>query len=357
MNSLVGVEKQRLLIGEFRLASGATLPQVALAFETYGRLAADGRNAILVTHGYTSSAHAAGRYSAADAQPGWWDGAIGPGKAIDTERFFVVCSNMLGSSYGSTGPASIDPRTGRPYGPEFSEIELEDIVAAQRRLLEALGVRHLIAVAGVSYGGFQAFQWCVSFPDFVDGLCAVCSAPQGRGPDTVAQTAAALAADPNWKQGRYYETAGVFETMRALRLRTLMRYGYREALSERLPDPASREATLHRMAADWAREFDANSLLVLGRAAARFDVTADFSRIRARLLYVLSSTDTLFPPTLAPEVMAKLRAADVAAEYAALDSTHGHVASSTEPDKWTPALRRFLARLCGPRAGERIKQH
>jgi len=343
--SLIGVEKQRLTIGELRLVSGATLPQVTLAFETYGRLAAGGRNAILVTHGYTSSAHAAGRYGAADPQPGWWDGVIGPGKAIDTDRFFVVCSNMLGSSYGSTGPASINARTGRPYGPDFPEIELADIVAAQRLLLKALGVTHLIAVAGVSYGGFQAFQWGVSFPDFVDGLCAVCSAPQGRGPDTVAQTTAALAADPHWNGGRYYDTGGVFETMRALRSQTLSRYGYRESLAERFPDPAARDAELQRLAADWASEFDANSLLTLGRAAARFDVTAEFSRLRAKVLYVLSATDKLFPPALAPEVMAKLRASGVDAEYAALESTHGHVASSSEPDKWAPALRRFLARV------------
>jgi len=347
MNSLVGVERQRLALGEFRLIDGRTLPQLVLAFETYGRLALDGRNAILVTHGYTSNAHAAGRYAAADPQSGWWDGVIGPGKAIDTDRFFVVSSNMLGSSYGSTGPGSIDPRTGRPYGPDFPEIELADIVAAQHRLLRTLGVGHLLAVAGVSYGGFQAFQWGISFPDFVDGLCAVCSAPRGRGPTAVEQTTATLASDPRWNGGRFYDTGGVFETLRGLRLRTLTQYGYQQVLSERLADAAERDAALERLATDWAREFDANSLLTLGRAAARFDVEAQFSRLRAKLLYVLSTTDKLFPPTLAPEIMGKLRAAGVEAEYFALESAHGHVASTSEPEKWSPALRRFLARLAG----------
>ena len=345
MSDLIGVERQRLALGEQRLVGGAVLPQVALAFETYGRLAADGGNAILITHGYTSSAHAAGRYEADDPQPGWWDGVIGPGKAIDTERYFVLCSNMLGSSFGSTGPASIDPRTGRAYGPDFPEIELADIVTAQRRLLESLGIRHLVAVAGVSYGGFQAFQWGVSFPEFADGLVVVCSAPLGRGPDTVAQTAAVLANDPNWHGGRYYESGGVFETMRALRLRTLSNYGYREALARRIPDPEERDLALAQLAADWARQFDANSLLVLGRAAARFDVTAELSRLRAKILYVLSTTDTLFPPSLGPEVMTRLRAAGVEAEHLRLESTHGHIASSSDAEKWAPALRRFIAGL------------
>jgi homoserine O-acetyltransferase/O-succinyltransferase len=257
----------------------------------------------------------------------------------------VICSNMLGSSYGSTGPASTDPRTGLPYGPDFPEIELADIVTAQRRLVQALGVVHLIAVAGVSYGGFQAFQWGVSFPEFVDGLCIVCSAPQGRGPSAVQQTAATLAADPLWNGGRFYETGGVFETMRALRLRTLMQYGYQEALGERVAEASAREAELQRLAATWAREFDANSLLTLGRASARFDVEPEFAKLRAKVLYVLSTSDKLFPPTLAPEVMAKLRAAGVDADYFALESTHGHVASTSEPDKWAPALRRFLSRI------------
>jgi homoserine O-acetyltransferase len=345
MDSLIGVEKQRLALGAFPLVSGTVLPQVALAFETYGRLAPDGRNAVLVTHGYTSSAHAAGRHAAADAQPGWWDGVIGPGKAIDTERCFVICSNMLGSSFGSTGPASIDPRTGLPYGPDFPEIELADIVAAQRRLVQALGVEHLIAVAGVSYGGFQALQWGVSFPESMDGICVVCSAPQGRGPSAIQQTTATLAADPHWNGGRFYETGGVFETMRALRLRTLTQYGYQEALAGRIADAAAREAELQRLAAAWAREFDANSLLTLGRASARFDVVPEFAKLRAKVLYVLSTSDKLFPPTLAPVVMAKFRTAGVDADYFALESAHGHVASTSEPDKWAPALRQFLGRI------------
>ncbi len=152
------VEDRNFPIRDFRLQNGAVMPEAKIAYETYGRLARDGRNAVLITHGYTSSHHAAGRNPANANQPGWWDGLIGPGKAIDTDKLFVVASNMLGSSFGSTNGASLDPRTGKPYGPDFPPITVRDIVAAQKALLDMLGVRHLAAVAGPSYGGYQAFN-------------------------------------------------------------------------------------------------------------------------------------------------------------------------------------------------------
>src|SRR5271166_1769111 len=161
LGDLGTVEDQSFVIPNFRLQNGAVMPQAKIVYETYGRLAADGRNVALITHGYTSSHHAAGRNPANSNLPGWWDGLIGPGKAFDTDRLFVVSSNMLGSSFGSTNGASIDPRTDRPYGPDFPAITVRDIVAAEKALLDALGVKHLLAVAGPSYGGYQAFQWAV----------------------------------------------------------------------------------------------------------------------------------------------------------------------------------------------------
>ena len=151
------VEDRNFPIRDFRLQNGVVMPEVNIAYETYGRLAAGGQNGVLVTHGYTSSHHAAGHNPANGDQPGWWDGLIGPGKAIDTDKLFVVSSNMLGSSFGSTNGASLDPATGQPYGADFPAIAVRDIVAAQKLLLDRLGVRHLVAVAGPSYGGYQAF--------------------------------------------------------------------------------------------------------------------------------------------------------------------------------------------------------
>jgi homoserine O-acetyltransferase len=161
---------------DFRLHNGELLPEVTIAYCTRGRLAAGGRNAVLVTHGYTSGHRMI--EPGAGSSEGSWHALVGPGAPIDTDRCFVVCSNMLGSSYGSSNAASRDPRTGRPYGSRFPHITLADIVTAQHRLLEHLGVRHLRAVVGPSYGGFQAFQWAVTFPDAMDGIVPVVSSPR-----------------------------------------------------------------------------------------------------------------------------------------------------------------------------------
>jgi len=328
---------------DFRLQNGAVLPEASLAFETYGKLAADGRNAVLVTHGFTSSHHAAGKYQTSDEAVGWWDALIGPGKAIDTDKLFAVSSNMLGSSYGSTNPASINPKTGKPYGPGFPEISLVDIVTAQKRLLDHLGVKHLVAVAGPSYGGYQTFQWGVTFPDAMDGLVAVVSAPAGSGGQAAVDTfVASLAKDPNWNGGWYYEKGGILPTMLALRVATLKRYGIDAQLAPKFPDAVEREGAIRKVAEPWAREFDANGMIALRRASVRYNAEKDFKKIKARLLYVLSSTDALFPPSIAPAVMANLKAAGVDATYFQLESPYGHLASGLDAAKWAPALKRFM---------------
>jgi homoserine O-acetyltransferase len=340
------VVKRTWTTRDFRLESGHVLAELTLAFEKYGRLAADGRNAILVTHGFTSSQHAAGKYSPDDAKGGWWDGLIGPGKALDTNRYFVVASNMLGSSYGSTAPASVDPRTGRRYGPDFPDITLRDIVAAQKAVLDALGVKHLVAVAGPSFGGYQAFQWAVTYPEAMHAIVAVVTAPRGSGgPEAVETLRKRLATDPAWNGGWHYDRGGIVETLAALRVETLQRYGTSELLARTIADPAAREAELRRQAEAWAREFDPNSLLTLRKASVRFDAERDFDKIRAKVLYVLSRTDKLFPPSIAPGVMDKLAKAGVQASYFEIDTELGHVASGHEWAKWGPTLQRFVEAL------------
>jgi homoserine O-acetyltransferase len=331
---------------DFRLESGVILPELTLAYERYGSLAADGRNAILVTHGFTSSQHAAGKHSPADEAAGWWDGLIGPGKAIDTHRYFVVASNMLGSSYGSTAPASLNPKTGRRYGPDFPDITLRDMVAAQKAMLDALGVKHLVAVAGPSFGGYQAFQWAVTYPDAMRGIVAVVTAPKGGGgPEAVETLRKRLATHPSWNDGWYYDRGGIVDTMTAIRVETLQRYGTNEVLARTIADPAAREAELRRQAAAWAKDFDPNSLVTLRKASVRFDAARDVVKIRAKLLYVLSSTDKLFPPSIAPGVMDTLTKAGVQASYFEIDSELGHVASGPEWAKWGPRLQSFLEGL------------
>jgi homoserine O-acetyltransferase/O-succinyltransferase len=337
------VAKRTWSMRDFKLESGEVLPELTLAHEIYGRLAPDGRNAILVTHGFTSSQHAAGRHAPTDEAAGWWDGLIGPGKTIDTERFFVVASNMLGSSYGSTAPASVNPETGKRYGPDFPDITLRDIVGAQKAMLDALGVRHLIAVAGPSYGGFQAFQWAVTYPQAMHGIVPVVTAPRSPvGVDAVDKMRARFAADPAWNGGWHYDHGSMVAAMTAQRLETLERYGTREVLARTIPDPAARDAALRRQAVAWAQDFDPNSLITLRKAMLHFDVQRDFAKIRAKVLYVLSRTDKIFPPSLAPGVMAALSAAGVSARYVEIDTELGHVASGHEWAQWAPALRAFL---------------
>jgi homoserine O-acetyltransferase len=299
---------------------------------------------VLVTHGYTSSHHAADHNPANGNQPGWWDGLIGPGKAIDTDKLFVVASNMLGSSYGSTNGASIDPRSGKPYGSAFPAITVRDIVGAQKALLDSLGMRHLVAVAGPSYGGYQALQWAVAYPEMMDAIAAIVTAPRSQNAEkSLAELEARFATDPEWHGGDYYGHGGAKSILTQMRFETLMRYGYNEQLAGRYPDRAAREREIRQIAADWARDWDANSLVILRRATIGFDTVKDFAKIRAKVLYVLCRSDVLFPPTLAPRVMKDLTAAGVEARYFELDSDLGHSASGPEHAKWSPVLREFLA--------------
>lgn len=342
------IEKRAFTAHGFELESGVRLPELTLAFETYGTLAPDGRNAILITHGFTSSGHAAGTYTPGDAAPGWWDGLIGPGKTIDTNRWFVVASNMLGSSYGSTAPASTNPATGRPYGPDFPTITLRDIVRAQRLMLDALGVTHLVAVAGPSFGGFQAFQWAVQNPDFMHGVVPVVTAPKGGGGEAAVKALVArFAQDPNWNGGWHYDRGGIPVTMTAMRIETLQRYGQNEILAAKFPDQGKRNARIREMAEEWARVFDPNSLVALRKASVLFDVERDLGKIRAKVLYVLSRTDRLFPPSIAPGVMDTLAKAGVDARYVEIDTEFGHSATGADWPKWAPALRDFLGSLEG----------
>ena len=191
----------------------------------------------------------------------------------------------------------------------FRRSRCSDIVAAQKALLDSLGVRHLVAVAGPSYGGYQAFQWAVAYPEMMDAVAAVVTAPRSQNAErSLAELQARLATDPEWHGGHYYGKGGAKTVLTQMRFETLMRYGYDEQLAPRYPDKAARERAIRQLAADWARNWDANSLVILRRATIGFDTVKDFARIRAKVLYVLCRSDVLFPPSLAPGVMKDLAA-------------------------------------------------
>jgi pimeloyl-ACP methyl ester carboxylesterase len=209
---------QTFAIQDFRLESGVVMPAVTIAYRTLGRLAPNRDNAVLVTHGNTSGPQMID--PGGSTGEGSWKDLVGPGKPVDTNRYFAICPNMLGSSYGSTNAASIDPATGKPYGPRFPDITVGDIVATQYALIDHLGIEKLVAIVGPSYGGFQGFQWAVNYPDRMRGIAAVVtspSVPRERSAGNLERLTTTLSKDPNWNGGDFYDRGGVLEAMIQIR--------------------------------------------------------------------------------------------------------------------------------------------
>src|ERR1700686_3028267 len=204
MGQVPAADAKTFVTDNFRLQSGAVMPAVTIAYRTLGRLAPDRNNVVLITHGNTSGPQMID--PGGSTGEGSWNEIVGPGKAVDTNRYFAICPNMLGSSYGSTNAASVDPITGNRYGPRFPDITVGDIVATQRALLSSLGIEKLVAIVGPSYGGFQAFQWAVDYPGTMKGIAAIVTSPlvlRDRSEGNVARLLATLSRDPNWNGGDY----------------------------------------------------------------------------------------------------------------------------------------------------------
>ena len=328
---------------DFTLSTGAVLPELTVAYETFGTLAADKSNAILMCHGYTNHPHATGGGSDT-----WAVNLIGPGKGIDTDKYFVVCSNMLGSAYGTTGPASTNPATGKPYGPDFPKYTTADMVAAQHRLLDHFGIGRLRAVVGYSYGGHLTYLWGVTHPDRMDALVPIAGVMERKtSAAQVAEIRDQFADCPGWNGGHYYghemEPGGVFEKLVAARKIRLTNYGIGKYLEDQGMDQAARDVELTRRAEIWAHEFDANSLYKLYEAGVGSDTTPLAGRIKAPLLQVLANTDSVVPVALGPEIDARLKAAGVTTEYVEIDTAYGHAGPMIDAAKWDAKLRAFLA--------------
>jgi homoserine O-acetyltransferase len=354
MAELTEIESKIFTARDFRLENGQSLPVLELAYETYGVLGPKRDNAILVVHGYTSSHHAAGRNAkgkggrgVAEGSAGWFDALIGPGKAIDTDRHFVIAVNALGSAHGTTGPNTIDPRTGKPYGPTFPGITLRDMVASQKLLVDSLGITRLVAVIGPSMGGFQSFQWAASYPGFMKAIVPSVTAPRSpSGIDRLEALQKRLASDPNWNGGWYYENGGIARTLEEIRFETLMSYGQNEILAETIADPKARDAAIRANARAWAQLYDGHSMVVLRKAIGTFDITNDYDKLRkAKVLYVQSPTDKLFDIKLSPGYVMDMRKAGVDVTYVELPSNKGHMASHADAALWAPILGAFLKSL------------
>ena len=335
-------------IGSFEPELGGTLGDVTLAYETWGVLNGRADNVVLLTHALTGDSHAAGGPSGGHRRGGWWDPMVGPGRPIDTEQYFVVCSNVLGGCAGSTGPASVDPETGEPYGARFPVVTIRDMVRAQKRLLDGLGVRRLALVIGGSIGGQQALEWAVEFPDFVEKAAPVAATgalgPQGVGMSEIGRRA--IMADPNWQDGSYYGTGKAPEDGLAIaRMAGMMTYqsapgqwerfgrrpAGRPALFEEFGGRFEIESYLHYQGRDLVGRFDANSYLYLTRAMDLYDVASGYdsesealSRVSADLLFVGITSDWLFPAREVKDTAEKARRAGAEARYAEIDTLSGH---------------------------------
>jgi homoserine O-acetyltransferase len=355
-------------IGPFEPELGGSLPEVTLAYETWGELNETADNAVLLVHALTGDAHAAGGSDETHKRGGWWDPMVGPGRAIDTERYFVVCSNVLGGCSGSTGPASLEPGSGRPYGMRFPVVTIRDMVRAQKRLLDSLGVRKLALVAGGSIGGQQALEWAVEFPDFVEKTIPVAATgalgPQGIGMSEIGRRA--IMADPDWQDGDYYGTGRSPDDGLAIaRMAGMMTYQSAPGQWERFGRrPAGRpalypefggrfeiESYLHYQGRELSSRFDANSYLYLSRAMDLYDVAAGYdseeeaySLIQAEVLFVGITSDWLFPANEVKDSVERASAAGAGASYAEIDTLSGHDAFLKDWKELKEAIQPFTTK-------------
>jgi homoserine O-acetyltransferase len=371
------------------LDCGRELDRVRIAYETYGTLSPARDNVILVCHALSGDAHAAGfttapaaastrdgfradeRDGAAGRALGWWDGMIGPGKAFDTDQFFVVSSNLLGGCRGTTGPSSTNPATGRPYGSDFPVITVADMVRAERALLNELGINRLAAVAGGSLGGMQALEWAVRYADQVDAIVPIASThalhPQGVAWNAIARNA--ITADPDWQGGHYYGTgrapnAGMgvarmvghitYLSATSLESKFGRRLQFSDDIRYVLTEPEFEvESYLRHQAASFVKRFDANTYLYTSRALSYFDLARQYGGgelrravrdVAARTLLIAFSSDWLYPPSGSEELAAALRACGKQVELNVIDAPYGHDCFLLEEGRQTPMIQQFLAR-------------
>jgi homoserine O-acetyltransferase/O-succinyltransferase len=346
---------------EHKLESGETLGPITLAYETYGTLNADKSNAILALHALSGDAHAAGVHRDED-NAGWWDDMIGPGKAFDTNRYFVICSNVIGGCKGSTGPSSINPATGKPYALDFPFITIADMVHAQRHLIDFLGIDRLLCVAGGSMGGMQVLQWVASYPERVRSAIPIATAlkhsPQQIAFNEVVRQS--IMADPAWREGNYYEYGQPEKGLSVARMIGHITFmsdqSMEEKFSRRLKSDKFSfgfdadfevESYLHYRGANFVKRFDANSYLYITKAIDYFDLSGERliprgEEIDTRFLIISFKSDWLYPSHQSQEIVRLLKMRYADATYCELNSTYGHDAFLVEVEEQTTLIKHFL---------------
>jgi len=351
--------------GELSLACGKSLGPVTLAYETYGRLNGDRSNAILVAHALSGDAHAAGVHRGGN-NPGWWDDMIGPGKAFDTDKYFVICSNVVGGCKGSTGPSSINPKTGKPYALDFPMITLADMVDAQRHLVDHLGIGKLLAVAGGSIGGMQVLQWVASYPERVRSAIPIATAlkhsPQQIAFNEVVRQS--IMADPEWRQGNYYDFGQPAKGLAVARMIGHITFMSDQSMEEKFSRKLKNgdygfkfgtdfevEGYLRYRGDSFVKRFDANSYLYITKAADYFNLSGGrlVSRekpVDTRFLVISFKSDWLYPTYQSQEIVRELKAGFIEATSCEVSSTYGHDAFLVEVEEQTHLIRHFLEKTC-----------
>jgi homoserine O-acetyltransferase len=351
------------------LASGGTIAAYDIAYETYGTLNEDRSNAVLICHALSSNHHVAGYHSPDDAKPGWWENVVGPGKVIDTNRFFVVGVNNLGGCHGSTGPSSTDPATGKPFGPSFPIVTVKDWVHSQVRLSDALGIERWAAVIGGSLGGMQVLQWSIDFPDRLRHAVVIAAAPKLTAQNIAFNEVArqAIRTDPEFHDGRFYDYNT--EPVRGLRIaRMLGHITYlsddimREKFGRDLRDGRidfdfdvefQVESYLRYQADSFVGRFDANTYLLMTKALDYFDPAGDFggnltkamAQATADFFVVSFNSDWRFAPSRSREIVRALHDNDLNVSYAEIKATHGHDAFLMKIPHYLDVMDAYMDRV------------
>ena len=347
------------------LECGRSFGPITLAFETYGELSPAKDNAILILHALSGDAHAAGFDHPHERQPGWWDIMIGPGKAFDTRKYFVICSNVIGGCKGSTGPSSIDPQTGRPYALNFPLVTIHDMVNAQRVLIDHLGIDQLLCVVGGSMGGMQALQWVVSYPERVRLAIPIATtsklSSQGIAFNEVGRQA--IQSDPHWKEGDYYGKSiprrGLAIARMIGHITYLSEKSMHQKFGRKLQDKTAYgydfrtdfqvESYLRHKGDHFVDRFDANSYLYISKAMDYFDLAQPsgnlgqaFANVKARFLVISFSSDWLFPSYQSKEIVSACRRVGAEAIYTEIQTDYGHDAFLLESEQLTSLITNFL---------------
>ncbi len=364
-NSVGIVQTQSFTFDALKLESGERFGPITLAYETYGELNPEKTNAILITHALSGDAHAAGVYQGKD-ELGWWDAFIGPGKAFDTDKYFIICSNVLGGCKGSTGPSSINPKTNKPYALDFPLISINDIVCAQKHLIDHLGIEKLLSVVGGSMGGQQVLSWLVNYPHNLCSAVPIATtikhSPQQIAFNEVGRQS--IMGDAHWKSGNYYDDLAPSKGLAVARMIGHITYMSDKSMAEKFGRTKKESGQPFKFTADFevegylqyrgdnfVKRFDANSYLYITKAMDNFDASGGrrfedvLGDTKVKVLIISFKSDWLYPAYQSKEIVKACKLAGVQTTYCEIDSTYGHDAFLLEVQEESHLLKHFLKKV------------